>query len=81
MILLYFFRMESEVDEKFNPWDVADLDIYLKYCCPECDSQHETKDFFVDHALLEHPKAGEVLEYPEENWELKDETIESDDFH
>ena len=80
MILLYFFRMESKVDEKFNPWDVADLDIYLKYCCPECDSQHDTKDFFVQHALLEHSKAGDVLEYPEEYWELKDEKIESNDY-
>ena len=69
--------MESETDVKFNPWNVTDLDIYLKYCCPECDSQHDTKDFFVQHALLEHPKAGEVLEYPEENWELKDKKIES----
>ena len=75
-----FFRMEIMDDVKFNPWDVTDLDIYLKYCCPECYSQHDTKDFFVQHALLEHPKAGEVLEYPEENWELKDEKIEADDY-
>ena len=72
--------MEVTVDEKFNPWNVPDLDIYLKYCCPECDSQHDTKDFFIHHALLEHPKAEEVLEYPEDNWERKDEKIESDDY-
>ena len=60
MFFIFYRMMEPKDDEKFNPWDVADLDIYLKYCCPECDSQHETKDFFVDHALLEHPKAGEV---------------------
>ena len=78
--LFFYSRMESMDDVKFNPWNVTDLDIYLKYCCPECYSQHDTKDFFVHHALLEHPKAGEVLEYPEENWELKDEKIEADDY-
>ena len=73
--------MESkDGHEKFNPWNVTDLDIYLKYCCPEGDSQHENKDFFVHHALLEHPKAGEVLEYTEEDWELKDKKIEPDDY-
>ena len=72
--------MEPKDNEKFNPWDVTDLDIYLKYCCPECDSQHDTKDFFIHHALLEHPKAGEVLEYPKEKWDLKEEIIESDDY-
>ena len=53
--------MESKDDKQFNPWDVADLDIYLTYCCPECYSHHQTKDFFVQHALLEHPKARKVL--------------------
>ena len=78
-MFIFFFRMMKQKDnEKLNPWDVNDLDIYLKYCCPECDSQHDTKDFFVQHALLEHPKAGEVLVYPEENWERKDEQFESD---
>ena len=48
-------------DEKFdpaeiNPWNVTNVDEFLFYCCPECDSKHVTRDVFINHALLEHPK-------------------------
>ena len=66
--------MESKDDDQFNPWDVGDLDIYLTYCCPECYSHHQTKDVFVQHALLEHPKASKVLKNPVE----KDGEVKSD---
>ena len=67
------------MDEKYNPWDVPDLDVYLVYSCPECYSNHPTKVAFVDHALLDHPLTSEILK----NNQVKQETIENmtfDDF-
>ena len=43
-------------DEKFNPWDVSNLEEFLYFCCPECDTKHPNKPAFINHALIEHPK-------------------------
>ena len=42
---------------KVNPWDVDTLDVYLHYCCPECDHKSKTKLLFVNHAFSCHPDA------------------------
>ena len=42
-----------------NPWTVPDLDEYLYYCCPQCDTKCKTKPLFIDHACNTHPEARE----------------------
>ena len=42
---------------KANPWEVDTLDVYLHYCCPECDHKSKTKLLFVNHAFSCHPDA------------------------
>ena len=46
---------------EFNPWNVLSLEAYHFYFCPECESKHETKDRFVGHAIVEHPRAREFI--------------------
>ena len=45
------FKMEG------NPWAVGSLDDFLHYCCPECDNKSQTKELFINHALINHPQA------------------------
>ena len=37
-----------------NPWNVTDASVFLKYCCPECDYNHQNLTEFSDHALENH---------------------------
>ena len=46
-----------------SPWAVKTLDIYLYYCCPECEYKSKTKPLFVDHAFECHPEAKDTLQY------------------
>ena len=53
-----------EVDSKletFNPWKVENIDQFLNYCCPECDSKQKTKADFIIHAIDAHPNSREFL--------------------
>ena len=62
-----------EVDDKgevFNPWKVEDIDQFLNYCCPECDTKQKTKSDFIVHAIDSHPDSREYLRlfnYEKEN--------------
>ena len=61
---IYYFQMDvksEDPDENFNPWVVTNLDEFLFFCCPECDSQSPNKALFINHALIEHPKAREII--------------------
>ena len=53
-------RMEEQVSkfdpDEINPWNVTSVEEFLFYCCPECDSKHTSRDVFINHALLQHPK-------------------------
>ena len=44
-----------------NPWNVLSLEAYHFYFCPECETKHETKDQFVGHAIVKHPRAREFI--------------------
>ena len=52
--------MDEEVakfdPDEFNPWNVTSVEEFLFYNCPECDMKHTSRDVFINHALLEHPK-------------------------
>ena len=61
---IYYFQMDvksEDPDENFNPWIVTNLDEFLFFCCPECDTQSPNKALFINHALIEHPKAREII--------------------
>ena len=47
--------------ELFNPWKVENIDQFLYYCCPECDTKQKTKSDFIIHAIDAHPGSREYL--------------------
>ena len=54
------------MNDEENPWSVNNLDVYLYYCCPECDVnfnfwKNKSKELFLEHALKEHKKAKDCL--------------------
>ena len=52
---IYSFQMDvksEDPDENFNPWIVNNLDEFLFFCCPECDTQSPSKALFINHALI-----------------------------
>ena len=59
------FEQKPEVETNFsNPWNVSDLSLFLRYCCPECEYKCEEAHFFCDHALDFHKNSNVLLE----NW-------------
>ena len=59
------FEQKPEVETNFsNPWNVSDLSLFLRYCCPECDYKCEEAHLFCEHALDFHKKSNVLLE----NW-------------
>ena len=61
-----------ENDNEENPWCVTDLEDFLYYCCPECDQRDKNKDYFLEHALQQHPKSKHWLA----KFKVKEELIE-----
>ena len=47
-------NLGSELEEKFNPWDVNSLEEFRYYCCPECPSKYAIKTYFIIHAVTLH---------------------------
>ena len=45
-----------------NPWNVADANTFLKYCCPECDYQITDLFIFEDHATSNHEMSNILFE-------------------
>ena len=39
----------------FNPWLVKSFDVFLFYCCPECNFKSQLHDDFNSHAMISHP--------------------------
>ena len=44
-----------------NPWNVKNLDEFLYFWCPECDTRDKSKVMFVKHALDNHPNSREYV--------------------
>ena len=63
----YIENFESELEEKFNPWDVKSLIEFCYYCCPECPSKFVNKTDFIKHAVIAHPQSQSTIEYLEDN--------------
>ena len=45
----------------FNPWNVSDLSVFLRYCCPECDFKCEETHLFCEHAIDQHENSSALL--------------------
>ena len=57
------FEQTPEVETNFsNPWNVSDLSLFLRYCCPECDYKCEGAHLFCEHALDFHRNSNVLLE-------------------
>ena len=52
-------KTKKSVTSNSNPWNVSDLEQFLVYSCPECDTnfRHDTRDTFIAHANAKHPKS------------------------
>ena len=46
--------MATAMIKQENPWDVSNIDEFLYYCCPECDTKQKTKSDFITHAIDAH---------------------------
>ena len=80
-------RMDGSIDSA-NPWNVLDADVFLKYCCPECDFKANELDFFSQHAVINHELSNilfsdessidnqRILIEDSKNAHVKDEPIE-----
>ena len=44
-----------------SPWNVESLEDFLYYCCPECPDRNQSRDDFIQHAIITHPKSNEYL--------------------
>ena len=51
-----------DIEVDFNPWNVKDASVFLKYCCPECDFQSLELNRFSSHALENHLKSSTLFE-------------------
>ena len=49
------------MDDQQNPWSAINLDEFLYYCCPECDTKDQSKEVFIKHALDNHPNSRECI--------------------
>ena len=43
--------MATAMIKQENPWDVSNIEEFLYYCCPECDTKVKTTHAFLDHAI------------------------------
>ena len=48
-----------DLKNPLNPWSVEDVDVFLFYCCPQCDHRSKSKHSFIEHAFIEHPESKE----------------------
>ena len=60
---------DEEFEEKFNPWDVKNVEEFRLYCCPECSTRNVHKSDFIRHALTFHPRSQIIFDKFEDNKE------------
>ena len=47
-------RTNEDLLKQENPWDVSNIQEFLYYNCPECDTRVKDSELFVQHALDNH---------------------------
>ena len=46
--------MSEEIVKQENPWDVSNIQEFLYYNCPECETRMKDSQLFIQHALDNH---------------------------
>ena len=49
-------KMKSE-----SPWADGNLEMFLYYCCPQCEVKDQSQVAFLEHALISHPESQEFF--------------------
>ena len=57
-----------DIEEKYNPWNVSNLEEFLYYCCPECDCRILSRSDFINHAVINHPRSQDIIDTLEANF-------------
>ena len=57
--------------DKWNPWNVNQLEEFLYFCCPECNDKNQSKELFLEHALVHHPHSRNCLK----KFDIKEEIL------
>ena len=76
--------MIPKVLKQENPWDVSNIQEFLYYNCPECDTKERDSEVFIQHALDNHELSKSYLNNPHdqdditESHSVKSETDFSD---
>ena len=58
-------KQEISDENSSNPWNVPDVSVFLKYCCPECDFSDLNLDDFTEHALTCHEQSVQLFHHQE----------------
>ena len=51
---LWTWNPVQSIKQTINHWQVEDVSIFLKYCCPGCEYNNENLSKFEDHAVENH---------------------------
>ena len=76
--------MATAMIKQENPWDVSNIQEFLYYNCPECDTKERDSEVFIQHALDNHELSKSYLNNPHdqdditESHSVKSETDFSD---
>ena len=57
-------RTNEDLLKQENPWDVSNIQEFLYYNCPECDTRVKDSELFVQHALENHELSKSYLNNP-----------------
>ena len=66
-----------------NPWAV-EIENFLHFCCPECDTKDKNRETFIQHALENHPRAIDYLlkqELCTENYTIAHDPLNSNELN
>ena len=56
--------MANEMVKQESPWDVSNIQEFLYYNCPECDTKERDSEAFIQHALDNHELSKAYLNKP-----------------
>lgn len=54
-------RKRAKVNSVVNPWAVEDASVFLRYCCPECDTKCIQVEDFAKHAISNHTRSSTLF--------------------
>ena len=72
-------NIKQENSWQENPWDVSNIQEFLYYNCPECDTRVKDSEVFIQHALDNHELSKSYLNKPEKVPQNQNEVISISD--